>query len=81
MILGRLTLDDGLIAELYEDLSWHTTKDTELGGLLQALWPGEDYSPADGEPGSLMLSKANKALGGKVEYHIAPTPLHKNDRP
>jgi hypothetical protein len=80
MMIGRLTLETGLVAELQDDLSWRT-KDAELLWLLQTMWPREDYSPGDGEPGGVILAEAHEALGGKVLYRVPITPLTEDDIP
>ena len=78
-MIGTYTSPQGSTARLNNDLSWES-EDSDLMAILSIMWPGDQYSPADGVPGWGMLAEAQAALGGKTEiigqsrYDHEPTP-------
>jgi hypothetical protein len=65
-VIGTYTTPHGVTARLNGELSWESD-DSDLEGFLNLMWPGGQYSPADGVPGWAMLAEAQAALGGKAE--------------
>ena len=65
-MIGTYTSPQGSTARLNDDLSWES-EDSDLKEILSLIWPGNQYSPADGVPGWGMLAEAQAALGGNTE--------------
>lgn len=64
MIVGTVNLKDGR-RFWYED-GWHAS-DADLLEFLDHVYPTDEYSPSQGEPGYLQVIETIEAFGDAVE--------------
>jgi hypothetical protein len=71
-MVGRVRLPAGADAVLRDDLMWESP-DPVVASYLNLVASPKELSPADGDPGMVLLHRAAQALEGQVvEAYPAP---------